>query len=71
MKLELENYQDYDGEWYVVKIQKDLMSPIDKQFFKVNNDGTNREEKLKEATDWYNRLKENYGKKEIILSEEI
>ncbi len=65
MKLELYNYQDYDGEWYIVEVNGK------KKYFKVADDGGNREEVLKESTDWYERLKNNFSKKEVIFSEEI
>lgn len=64
MKLELVHLIDASGEWY--KVEKDG----NRKFFAVDNDGGNRESKLKEATDWYNRVKKE-EKSEVILSEEI
>lgn len=64
MTLELKHIIDPSGEWYRVG------DGSNRRFFSVNDNGNNRDEKLKEATAWFDRIKKE-AKEEILLSEEI
>lgn len=65
MTLELVNTFEVDGEWYVIRKDGRKVAR-----FAVNKDSSNKNEKLKEATEAFNRLK-TPQEEIIILSEEI
>lgn len=67
MKLELKHIIDNDNqEWYVV-----VKDDNQKKWFSVLEDGSNREEKLKNATEYFHWLKVSREPEETIILTEI
>ena len=70
MELILSHLIEKDGsEWFRVYDKEGTLNGG--TYFKVSSDGKNRDDKLKEAMDCFNRIKEGREEEIIILSLKI